>query len=124
MLFGVTDVWQHNLVTLTLTLSSKIEKWKINKNKNKNKNEKKVKSIIFDLDITCVSGMIPLLVVLVLRNAKIHVDSSNHSDITSYIKVPVNKTLCFHAILRIPNVNPNHGYVRFRRNLDNFRTEY
>lgn len=74
--------------------------------------------------VTCVSGMIPLLTVLVLRNARIHVDSSNHSDMTSYIEVLVNKALCFHVILRIPNVNPNYGHVRFRRNLNNFRTEY
>jgi len=68
--------------------------------------------------------MILLLAVLALRNVRIYVDFSNHSDMISYIEVSINKALCFHAILRIPNVDPNHGHVRFRRCLDNFRTEY
>ena len=39
----VTDVWQHNLVTLTLTLVLKIENGKENQKKNENRKENKNK---------------------------------------------------------------------------------
>ena len=37
MLSDVTDMWQHDLITLTLTQSSKNRKIVISQNKNKNK---------------------------------------------------------------------------------------
>jgi len=71
---------------------------------------------IFESSITL------LPVVLVLRNTRIHVGFSDHSDITIYVKRPVNKTFCFCTILEIPNIDPNHSQVEFGRSLDNLRT--
>jgi len=52
--------------------------------------------------------MIPLPTVLTLRNTRVHISSSDYSDMAFYIETPINKALCFHTILRIPNVNPYH----------------
>ena len=65
------------------------------------------------------SDMSPLLAILVLRNTKVHVDFSNSYDLPIYIKAFINKTPCFHTILRIPNINPYNSYVWFKRYLDN-----
>ena len=44
MLSNVTDVWQHNLTTLTLTLHTKSRQMKINQKRTGNKNKNKSKS--------------------------------------------------------------------------------
>ena len=70
------------------------------------------------LDMAWQYCMSPLPVVLVLRNTRIHVGSSNCCDVPSYIEAPVNKTLCLTATLNVPNVNPDNRHIRFRWNLD------
>ena len=53
-----------------------------------------VRPIVFDafslLNSICKSHMFPLLAILALGNAKIHVHSLYYSDITSYIERSVN----------------------------------
>jgi len=64
------------------------------------------------------SNITPLLTILALRNTRVYIGSSNSSDIITYIKIFINETFSFFTILRIPNINPNNSYVRFRRYLN------
>ena len=54
-----------------------------------------------------ISGVILLLVFLSIRTVRSHIGFSNYSNMIFYIKVPINKALCFCTILRIPNVDCN-----------------
>jgi len=49
------------------------------------------------INTTRKSGMIPLPTILVLRNTKVHICSSNSSNITSYIETSVNKAFCYNS---------------------------
>ena len=49
------------------------------------------------------SGIFPLLVIFVLRNARVHISSLDNCNILSYIEIFVNKTLSLCTILRVPN---------------------
>ena len=71
--------------------------------------------------VTHVCGMFPLLTFLVLRNIRVHIYSSYSSNMIAYIET-FNKTLCFHTILQIPNIDLYHSYIRFGRHLNNSRT--
>jgi len=58
-----------------------------------------IKAIVFlvfeTINIASKSGMIPLPSILVLRNTKVHICSSDSSNITSYIETFVNKAFCY-----------------------------
>ena len=69
--------------------------------------------------IASKSGMTSLPTTLTLRNARVHVGSSNNSNMMTYIETFINKIFHFHTILRTPNVNLYNSYVRFRKCLDN-----
>ena len=75
----------------------------------------------WSMHVTCICNVTPLPAVLVLRNAKVYIGSSNCSNIAFYIEACVDKAFCFHTILRIPNVDPYHSHVRFGWCLDNMR---
>jgi len=62
--------------------------------------------------------MSPFPAILVLRYAQIHIGTSDHSDIASYVKVSVDETLCIVATLDIPDIDPYNGHIRFGRDLD------
>jgi len=63
-------------------------------------------------------NIIPLPTIFALRNTRVHIGSSDSSDIIIYIETSVNETFSFCTILRIPNINLNNSYVRFRRHLN------
>ena len=69
------------------------------------------------------SGISPLLTILALKNARIHISSSNSYDILFYIETSVNKTLNLCTILRVPNVNPYNSHIRLGKDLDDTRIE-
>jgi len=79
--------------------------------------------ILWSMHVTCIYSATLLLVVFVLRNTRVYICSSNHSNISSYIKIPVNKAFCFCTILWISNINPYHGHIRFERCFDNSKIE-
>ena len=68
--------------------------------------------------IASKNSIILLPTILLLRNARVHVGSSNNSNMMIYIETFVNKTFYFHTILRIPNVNLYNSHVRFRKYLN------
>ena len=57
------------------------------------------------------SGMFPLLVIFVLRNARVHISSLDNCNILSYIEIFVNKTLSLCTILRVPNIDLYNSYI-------------
>ena len=63
------------------------------------------------LDVADTSHVIPFLVVLALRYARIHVGTTDYSDIASNIEVSVNDLLGIRPILSIPDVNPDNSHV-------------
>jgi len=54
---------------------------------------------------SCIS-LLPAI--LALRNARVHVGSSNSCNKPLYIETPVNKTFSLTSALNIPDVNPNN----------------
>ena len=56
-------------------------------------------------------GMFPFPAVFALKNACIHIGSSNSSDISTNGKVSVYEHFSFCTILEIPNVNPYDSHV-------------
>jgi len=60
--------------------------------------------------------------VLTLENARVHVYSFDHSNITSYIKISVNEVFSISTVLRVPNINPYNSHIRLRWCLNNLRT--
>jgi len=60
------------------------------------------------LDTAGHSHMFPSPAILVLRNARIYVSSSNGCNKPFYIETPVNKTFSLTSTLNIPDVNPNN----------------
>jgi len=71
------------------------------------------------LDATNPSRIPPFPTVFTLRNTRIHVSAPYHSDNTSNIESPVDYFLSVIVILIVPYVDPDNGYIWFRRNLDN-----
>jgi len=69
-------------------------------------------------------NIISLLTIFALRNTRVHVGSSDSSDIIIYIETSVNETFSFCTILRIPNINPNNSYIRFRRHVNDVQMRY
>jgi len=55
--------------------------------------------------------MTPLPTILVLRDARVHVGTPNHSDYVSNVETPVDNFLGIVAILAVPNVDPDYCYV-------------
>ena len=70
------------------------------------------------LDTAGHSHMSPLPAILVLRNARIYVGSSNGCNKPSYIETPVNKTFSLTSTLNILDVNPNNWHIRLGWHFD------
>ena len=62
--------------------------------------------------------MTPLPAVLALQNSRVHVRSSDHSNVIANIKTPVDKYFSVLATLYVPYINPDYCHVRFWGNLD------
>jgi len=64
------------------------------------------------LDTVGHSHMSPLPAILALRDARVHVGSSNSYNKPPYIETPVNKTFSLASALNIPDINPNNRHIR------------
>ena len=84
-----------------------------------------VRAIVLDalgaLDTAGHSCMSLSPAILALRNAKVHVGSSNSCNKPPYIETPVNKTFSLTSTLNIPDVNPNNWYIRLRWHFDDIQ---
>jgi len=63
----------------------------------------------------------PLPAILALGNSQIHVRTSNCGDVIAHIEAPVNKKFSVFSTLNIPDVKPNNGHIRLRRDFNNSR---
>jgi len=70
------------------------------------------------------SGMSPLLVIFVLRDARVHISFLNDCNMLSYIEIFVNKTLSLCTILRVPNIDLYNSYIWLRGSLNDIRMGY
>ena len=71
------------------------------------------------LNATRKGGVSPLPAILALGNSRIHVRTSNCGDVIAHIEAPVNEKFCVFSTLNIPDVEPNDGHIRLRRNFNN-----
>jgi len=63
-------------------------------------------------------GVVPLPAVVTLRDSGVHVGGPDGSNVPAKVKGMIYQQLCFGSILRIPNVKPDDGHVRFGRSLN------
>jgi len=68
--------------------------------------------------------MFPLLVIFVLRNARVHISSLDDCNMLSYIEIFVNKTLSLCTILRVLNIDLYNSYIWLGESLDDIRIGY
>jgi len=75
-----------------------------------------IRTVVLDvlrvLDLTGHCCMFPSPTIFALRDARVHVGSSNGGDKLPYIKTPVNKTFSLTPALNIPNINSDNQHVR------------
>ena len=57
------------------------------------------------------SNMSLFLAVLVLEDTRIHIGSSYHGNVTSYVKASINKHFGSRTTLEIPDINPDYSHV-------------
>jgi len=60
----------------------------------------------------------PLPAVVTLRDSRVYVGDFDSGDVPAKVKGMIYQQLCFGSILRIPNIKPDNGYVRFGRSLN------
>jgi len=63
------------------------------------------------------------LTILTLIDTRIHICSLNCCNVTSDIEAFVDVTFGLGTTLRVLFINPNHCYIRFRKNLNNMGVE-
>ena len=73
------------------------------------------------LNATRKGGVFPLPAILALGNSWIHVRTSNCGDVIAHIEAPVNEKFSIFSTLNIPDVDPNDGHIRLRRDFNNSR---
>ena len=61
---------------------------------------------------TCESSIFSLSAILILENARVYVSTTDYGNVSTYIKVSVNKSLTKCTTLGILNVNPYNSYIR------------
>jgi len=66
-------------------------------------------------------GVSPLPAILTLGNSQIHICTSNCGDVIAHIEAPVNEKFSIFPTLNIPDVYPNNGHIRLRRDFNNSR---
>ena len=74
-----------------------------------------------DVRMTAECQMVPLLTVLALWNAWVHIYTTNSSDILSNVKSIIDNVLYYGTTLRILDVYPNHCHIRLGRCFDDTR---
>ena len=70
----------------------------------------------------CICGMTPFPAVFTLWYSRVHVSASEDGYVTPKIETPVDKSLGFCAALRVPDINPYYGHIRFGRHSNNTGT--
>ena len=77
------------------------------------------------MNATRKGGVSPLPAILALGNSWIHICTSNCDNVIAHIEAPVNEKFSVFSTLNIPDVDPNDGHIRFRRDFNNsqFRRE-
>ena len=55
--------------------------------------------------------MFPLPAILALRNARVYVSTSDSSNITPYIKTPVNETFSLTTALNVLYIDPHNSHI-------------
>ena len=73
------------------------------------------------LNATRKGRVSPLPAILALGDSRIHICTSNYGDVIAHIEAPVNEKFSVFSTLNIPDVNPNDGHIRFRRDFNNSR---
>ena len=73
------------------------------------------------LNATQKGGVSPLPAILALENSRIHIHTSNCGDVIAHIEAPVNEKFSIFSTLNIPDVDPNNGHIRLRRDFNNSR---
>ena len=73
------------------------------------------------LNATRKGGVSPLPAILALGNSRIHIRTSNSGNVIAHIEAPVNEKFSIFSTLNIPDVDPNNGHVRLRRDFNNSR---
>jgi len=53
--------------------------------------------------------------IFALRDTQVHVCAIDCTNVTFYIKVPINEIFSFKATLSIPYINPDNSHIRFGR---------
>ena len=87
-----------------------------------------VRSIAFDTSgsmcSACYSQVSPLLVVLALRDSKIHVGTTYSGNKVSNVKTTVDDWLSFGTVLWVSDINLYYSWVRFGWSLNNVRLRH
>ena len=73
------------------------------------------------LNATQKGRMSPLPAILALGDSQIHIRTSNCGDVIAHIEAPVNEKFSVFSTFNIPDVDPNNGHIRFRRDFNNSR---
>ena len=73
------------------------------------------------LNVTQKGGVSPLPAILALENSRIYVRTSNCGNVIAHIEAPVNEKFSIFSTLNIPDVDPNDGHIRPRRDFNNSR---
>ena len=60
--------------------------------------------------------------ILALRYSRVHIGTSNHSNVASYIEASVDEFFGITTTLDIPYIKLDDGYVRFERDLNYIRS--
>lgn len=81
-----------------------------------------MRTIILDtfdfLNSTQKYRVVPPLTILTLGDSRIHVCSSNGSNVVTYIEASVNEYFGIVATVYILYINPNDYYIRFQKDFD------
>ena len=74
-----------------------------------------IKTIAFlalkTMEIISKSNIFLLSTILILKNTRVHIGTSDSCNLLTYIKASVNKIFCFYTILRIPNIDLYNSHV-------------
>lgn len=65
--------------------------------------------------------MVLFSAIIALRDTQVHVCAMNCSDVTFYVKAPINETFSLRATLSILYINPDNSYIKLGEYFDNLR---
>lgn len=62
---------------------------------------------------TSMDSMTPFSAVFTLQYSRVHTGALEHGYMAMKVEAPVDKSFCLCATLRVPDINPYDGYIRF-----------